>query len=65
MIVRGEVQEMSDEKPAPPGFPLGKWVTEQRRRHENKELSGRRIADLAELPNTTDTAPENPEAESP
>lgn len=58
------MQEMSDEKPAP-GFPLRKWVTEQRRRAENKELSSRRIAELAELPNTAATDPENPEAESP
>lgn len=52
---------MSDEEPAPE-LPLGKWVTEQRRRGESKELSRRRIAELAELPKTADTDPGNPVA---
>lgn len=50
----GEGSEMSDEN-LPPDYPLGEWVTEQRRRHEHGELNGDRIAELEDLPNGANT----------
>ncbi|WP_165618478.1 helicase associated domain-containing protein [Mycobacteroides chelonae] len=55
---------MSDEKtttPDRPEYPLGEWAAEQRRRHENHELSPSRIAELKELSTTADTDADHPQ----